>query len=132
MNPHTAEGDIGSFDLGFLTYPEALVQMPGAPAWSVLFFLTLFLLGISSSFAMLDALVTIVCDSDWGAKFKHVTVTTTAVVLSCLLSLMYCTEFGYHLLNAIDTHVNNVALIFGVWSECFVSTALYRYVVSSY
>lgn len=34
--------------LAFVAYPEGLAQMPGAPIWSVMFFLMLILLGIDS------------------------------------------------------------------------------------
>ncbi|KAF2725578.1 SNF-domain-containing protein [Polychaeton citri CBS 116435] len=119
---------LGSFELGFLTLPNALEEMPAAPFWAVLFFLTLFLLGISSCFAMLDALVTTVCDTDWGSKVPRWVVSTSITVGCCLMSLMYCTEFGYFLLNAVDAWTNNVALIFVVWAECVAATILYRHV----
>lgn len=41
--------------------------------------------------------------------------------------LPYCTEFGYYLLDGIDRWVNNVALIFVVWSEVSSATTLYRW-----
>ena len=40
---------------------------------------------------------------------------------------MYCTEFGYYLLDAIDTNTNNFGLLFIVWAECVSTTILYRY-----
>ncbi|RMX80491.1 hypothetical protein D0869_07514 [Hortaea werneckii] len=120
------EEELGTFSLGFLTFPVAIEQMPGAPVWAVLFFLTLMLLGISSSFAMLDALVTLLCDSSLGRKVSHFKIATSVVVFSFLLSLMYDTGFGYALLTAIDSQVNNVVLLFTVWSECVAMTSLYR------
>jgi len=120
------EEELGSFSLGFLTFPVAIEQMPGAPVWAVLFFLTLMLLGISSSFAMLDALVTLLCDSSLGRKVSHFKIATSVVIFSFLLSLMYDTGFGYALLTAIDAQVNNIVLLFTVWSECVAMTSLYR------
>ncbi len=129
MNMMPTEGsDLGSFSLGFLTYPVAIDQMPGAPFWAILFFLTLILLGISSAYAMLDGLVTILCDSEPGKKFKHSTVATFCIVISCLISFMYCTEFGYDLLNATDRWANNIALLFAAFCECYGATTVYRWV----
>jgi solute carrier family 6 GABA transporter-like protein 1 len=41
--------------------------------------------------------------------------------------LRYRTEFGYYLLDGIDRWVNNVALIFVVWSEVSSATTVYRW-----
>lgn len=41
--------------LVFVVYPEALATMPGAPAWSVLFFLMLMTLGLDSSARLLPS-----------------------------------------------------------------------------
>ncbi|CAG0897750.1 unnamed protein product [Cyprideis torosa] len=48
--------------LTFIAYPQALAQMPLAPLWSVLFFITLFTLGLDSQFVMAETLVTAICD----------------------------------------------------------------------
>ena len=44
-----------------------------------------------------------------------------------LASLMYCTEFGFWLLDGIDSNTNNIALIFVVWAEVYSATVLYRH-----
>lgn len=115
----------GSFDIGFVTFPAALSAMPGANFWSVIWFLTLLVLGISSAFAMLDAVVTLVMDSN--PRMKRPLVVTALVTLCYLVSLPYCTEFGYYLLNNIDAWVNNLALVFVVWAECVAATTIYRW-----
>lgn len=118
---------LGTFVVGFLTYPEAIANMPGANFWAVLFFFTLMLLGISSAFALLDAVVTLLVDTDWGRRVPRWVISTSAVVVSFLLSLVYCTRFGFYLLDAVDTYVNYLALFFVVWCECVASTTVYRY-----
>lgn len=121
-------GDVSSFSLGFLTFPAALAQMPAAQWWSVLFFFTLFLLGLSSSFAMIDAFITMIYDTDWAKKYPRIVWSSGIVVVAFLISLMYATEIGYWMLDAIDTHTNNIALFWVVWAECISATLLYRHV----
>ncbi|KAF1831275.1 solute carrier family 6 protein [Decorospora gaudefroyi] len=115
-----------TFVTGFITYPEALAQMPGAPFWAVLFFFTLFLLGLTSAFSLLEVMTTLIMDTDWGRKVPRWAVCTTVAVASALISLIYCTEFGLQALDAVDTYVNDVALFFVVWCECLAATSLYR------
>jgi solute carrier family 6 GABA transporter-like protein 1 len=121
-------GTVSSFELGFVTLPEALAQMPGAQFWSVLFFFTLYILGMSSAFAMIDAFITMVYDTDWAKKYPRIFWSSIIVTTSFLVSLIYATEFGFWLLDAIDTHTNNLALFFVVWAECVSATILYRHV----
>ncbi|KAJ4333358.1 hypothetical protein N0V87_007649 [Didymella glomerata] len=76
LDPSDSE-PLGTFVTGFITYPEALAQMP-----------------------------------NW--------------VVSALISLIGCTEFGLQALDAVDTYVNNVALFFVVWCDRFAATSIYR------
>lgn len=116
---------IGAFTIGFLTLPTAIVQMPGANFWAFALFFTLVVLGYSSAFAMLDAVITLVMDT--GVKLRREWVVTILVIISFLFSLPYCTEFGYALLTGIDRWTSDVALVFVVWAECVFSTTFYRW-----
>ncbi|KAI7544223.1 SNF-domain-containing protein [Hortaea werneckii] len=125
INPSNTER-LGSFEIGFLTYPAALVEMPGANFWAVLFFLTLMLLGISSTYPMLDVIATGIMDR-FGHKVSKPYISTGLVISAFLISLMYCTRFGYYLLDGVDRWINNLALVFVVWAEMSLSTTVYRY-----
>ncbi|WQF83990.1 Putative sodium:neurotransmitter symporter [Colletotrichum destructivum] len=126
MHPDTSER-LNTFVVGFLTYPEAISEMPGANFWGVLFFATLFILGLGSAFALLETLVTMVCDTDWGKRYSRPLVSTVIVIASFLISLPFCTEFGYTLVDAADTWINYLALFWIVWCEAVCATTLYRY-----
>ncbi|CAI6338679.1 unnamed protein product [Periconia digitata] len=127
MDPSTAEAKLGSFDVAFLTLPEGLAQMPGAQFWSVVFFLTLMVLGVSSAFALTDTLISMICDSNFGRRWKREYVVTAVIIMSFLLSLPFCTEFGYYLLDGFDTWLNNFALVWVVLCEFYAATGIYRY-----
>lgn len=125
LDPATS-GPLGTFVTGFITYPEALAQMPAAPFFSIVFFFTLFLLGLTSAFSLLEVMTTLILDTDWGCKFPRWIVCTVITVASALISLIYCTEFGLSALDAVDTYVNDIALFTVVWCETFAATSLYR------
>ncbi|KAJ2974806.1 hypothetical protein NUW58_g8539 [Xylaria curta] len=116
---------LGAFVVGFLTLPEAVLHLPGANFWAILLFFTLIVLGFSSAFVMLDATATLILDS--GVKWSRPLVVTVLTLLSFLLCLPYCTQFGYYLLDGIDRWVNNILLIFVVWSEVVSATSVYRW-----
>jgi solute carrier family 6 GABA transporter-like protein 1 len=119
---------VGTYTLGFYTLPSASQEMPGAPFWAFLYFLTLFLLGISSSFALLDAMITSICDTHWGRKYKHSTIATIITIISALISFFYSTRFGYEATNAVYAWISNISLILVVWAECVCATSFYRFV----
>lgn len=116
---------LGAFVVGFLTLPEAVLHMPGANWWAILLFFTLVVLGFSSAFVMLDAVATLAVDS--GVKMSRPMIVTGLTIISFLMCLPYCTQFGFYLLDGIDRWINNVALIFVVWSELVGATTVYRW-----
>lgn len=116
---------LGAFVVGFLTLPEAVLQMPGANFWAILLFFTLIVLGFSSAFVMLDVVATLLVDS--GLKYSRPTIVSVITLVSFLMCLPYCTQFGYYLLDGVDRWINNVALISVAWSEVVMSTTVYRW-----
>ncbi len=124
LHPDTTVTD-GSFDIDFITFPAALEALPGSKFWSAIWFLMLLVLGTSSAFAILDAVITKTLDAH--SHFKRIWVVTGCVVLCYLVSLPFCAEFGYHLLNNVDAWINNLALVFVVWAECVAATTVHRW-----
>jgi solute carrier family 6 GABA transporter-like protein 1 len=127
IDPDAAESRLGSFDIAFLTFPEGTAQMPGAQFWSAIFFLTLMVLGVSSAFALLDTLISLICDSEFGRRWNRSIIVTVVVVISFLISLIFCTEFGYYLPDGFDTWLNNFSLVWVVMCEFLGATMVYRY-----
>lgn len=120
-------GRLSTFSSGFFYYPEALASMPGSNFFSVLFFFTLVVLGLTCVFALFEVLVTMICDTDWGKRVPRWVIATSACVGAYLITLLYCTNVGFNLLDAVDMFVNDLALFFTVWCECFFATTLYRW-----
>jgi solute carrier family 6 GABA transporter-like protein 1 len=60
-------------------------------------------------------------------KASRAVVVTVLTIFSFLLCLPYCTEFGYYLLDGVDRWINNIALIFVVWTEVTSATTVYRW-----
>lgn len=75
---------------------------------------------------MLDVIVTFIQDR-WGRKVNRLIVTSALAFASFLISLMYCTKAGYYILDGVDRWINNMTLIFVVWSEMVFSQSVYRW-----
>lgn len=127
MNPVDDGQNLGTFVVGFLTYPSAIVEIPGANFWGVVWFLTIALLGVSSSVALTETLITVLNESVMFRRVPRWATATGVIVISFLLSLIYCTRFGYYLLDAVDSWVNNVTLLEIVWCEIACVSILYRH-----
>jgi solute carrier family 6 GABA transporter-like protein 1 len=74
---------------------------------------------------MLDVVATLAVDA--GVKMSRPAIVTGLTIISFLMCLPYCTQFGFYLLDGIDRWINNVALIFVVWSELVGATTVYRW-----
>lgn len=122
-----ATGRLSTFSSGFYYYPRALAEMPGSHFFSALFFFTLVILGLTCVFALFEVLVTMICDTDWGKRFPRWAIATATAVGGYLITLLYCTNVGFNLLDAVDMFVNDLALFFTVWCETFFATTLYRW-----
>ena len=101
--------------LAFVAFPQALSLMPFATLFSVLFFITLLTLAIDSAFALVEAVNTSIKDK---TKMKKQHIALIVCVLGFLAGIIYTTNAGLYLLDAVDHFVTSVSLIVIGILEC--------------
>jgi len=105
--------------LVFIAYPTAIDTMNAPNFWVLLLGLTLFMLGIDSAFSMVEAAATVINDTKWGGQYPKSFVAFCLCVLGFILSIPFCTNWGYILFDAVDHYLGNFLLIVVGLMQCF-------------
>ncbi|MES1913318.1 MAG: hypothetical protein MHM6MM_005512, partial [Cercozoa sp. M6MM] len=103
---------VGGLSLAFMTYPVALAKLPAPQFFCLLFFLTLFLLGVDSAFSMVEAVCTAIQDSTTFKRVPRRRVVLAVSALGFAISLIFITDFGLYLLDCTDAFINTPGMIF--------------------
>lgn len=114
-----AKTKTSSAGLAFIAYPSAIDEMPGSNFWAVLLGLTLFLLGIDSAFSMVEATSTVICDTPWGKKWPRMFVAFVLCFGGFLLSVPFCSNWGFVLFDVIDHYLCAYLLMIVGLMQCF-------------
>jgi neurotransmitter:Na+ symporter, NSS family len=104
--------------LAFVTYPAAISALPYAPLFGFLFFFMLFLLGIDSVFAVVEANVT-----DLKTAFPKLSknkVIGGFCILSFIGGVFFAFGNGMYLLDVVDHWVGNFAIFSIIILQCIV------------
>ncbi|KAK3101057.1 hypothetical protein FSP39_000622 [Pinctada imbricata] len=97
--------------LAFVVYPEAVVSLPPAPFWSILFFFMLITLGLDSQFAMLETVLTGVMDQYPELRPRKTLVILVICIIFFLLGIPLCCPGGIYLLQIFDNYVGGWTLL---------------------
>lgn len=106
-----AKGSTASIGLAFIAYPTACDLMSKPNFWSILLALTLFTLGVDSAFSMVEATATVICDTPWGKQFPRSFVAFVLCVVGFVLSIPFCTNWGFFLFDVVDHYLCNYLLV---------------------
>ncbi|XP_024434375.1 inactive sodium-dependent neutral amino acid transporter B(0)AT3 isoform X1 [Desmodus rotundus] len=104
--------------LAFIVFTEAILHMPGAPVWAVLFFMTLFTLGLSSMFGNMEGIITPLLDMGVLPRWVPKEAMTGAVCLVCFLSsTCFTLQSGNYWLEIFDNYAASLNLIMFAFME---------------
>jgi len=112
------------FGLVFGTWPVVFNTLPGGIHWVRLIFFNLFLLGIDSAFAFLEAFITVLQDTVYFEKVPRFWLALGVSCIGFMFSLIYCTDAGLNFLDVIDFYINFVMILVGFF-EAFGSAWAY-------
>mmetsp|Transcript_17843 Transcript_17843/g.40939 ORF Transcript_17843/g.40939 Transcript_17843/m.40939 type:complete len:677 (+) Transcript_17843:120-2150(+) len=123
-NVEPTELNYSGFGLVFGTWPVVFNKLPGGIHWVRLIFFNLFLLGIDSAFAFLEAFITVMHDTVFFEKIPRFWLAAGISIVGFMFSLMYCSDAGLFWLDVIDFYINFVMILVGFF-EAFGSAWAY-------
>ncbi|XP_033034610.1 inactive sodium-dependent neutral amino acid transporter B(0)AT3 isoform X1 [Trachypithecus francoisi] len=98
--------------LAFILFTEAVLHMPGAPAWAVLFFGMLFTLGLSTMFGSMEAVITPMLDVGVLPRWVPKEALTGLVCLACFLfATCFTLQSGNYWLEIFDNVAASLNLL---------------------
>jgi len=104
-----------SVGLVYAAFPTAIATFAGSNFFGIVFYLTLMLLGIDSAFSMVEAVTTVIFDSDlntYRLKWSRPKLSGAICLLGAFVSSLYCFDTGLHWLDIIDRFINEYGMVF--------------------
>ncbi|KAL0276997.1 UNVERIFIED_CONTAM: hypothetical protein PYX00_004436 [Menopon gallinae] len=89
--------------LAFVVFTQAIVELPGAPFWSVIFFMMLLSLGIGSQIGILEGMLCTIFDIEIFKRIKKQYLTGFVCLICCVVGLLFCTGAGEYWLKLFDS-----------------------------
>lgn len=116
-----------SSGLAFVAYPAAAEVMPGSNFWTAILGLTLFTLGIDTSFSLVEAITTVIHDVKWGKKMpRHISALIVCVAGFCFSNL-FASSWGYTYFDVVDRYISvYLMFVLGIM-QCFGAGWMFRY-----
>ncbi|XP_045161713.2 sodium- and chloride-dependent glycine transporter 1-like isoform X2 [Mercenaria mercenaria] len=112
--------------LAFIAYPEALSRLPAPHVWSVLFFLTLVLVGIDTQFGCFETVTNAVIDLNYKKLQKYrLLISAGLVTFLFITGLPLTTSAGYYIFMLIDSYMGTFNLVGTALLECIVIAWIY-------
>ncbi|CAH2283389.1 sodium-dependent neutral amino acid transporter B(0)AT1 [Pelobates cultripes] len=125
LNTILSEGVEGT-GLAFIVFTEAITKMPISPLWSVLFFIMLFCLGLSSMFGNMEGVLVPLLDLKIIPKtWPKEIVTGSICVVSFLIALIFVLESGNYWLALFDGFAGSIPLLIIAFCEMFSVVYIY-------
>ncbi|KAI3381421.1 hypothetical protein SNEBB_000866 [Seison nebaliae] len=111
--------------LAFVVYPFAVTTIKPPPLWAAVFFIMLITLGLDSSFASLETVITGLMDQWPKLKaIKSIVILITCTIM-CLFGLIFCTQAGQFWVEFFSFYSGGFAVLILAIIECLSITWIY-------
>ncbi|XP_043801812.1 sodium- and chloride-dependent transporter XTRP3 isoform X2 [Apis laboriosa] len=97
--------------LAFIVFTQAIVELPGAPFWSCIFFLMLLALGLGSQIGILEGMLCVIFDIDLFKRIKKQYMTGVVCTVCFFVGLIFCTGAGEYWLKMFDSFAGTIGLV---------------------
>ncbi|XP_019206363.1 sodium-dependent neutral amino acid transporter B(0)AT1 [Oreochromis niloticus] len=111
MQKLLSEGVEGT-GLAFIVFTEAITKMPGSPAWSVLFFIMLLCLGLSTLFGNIEGVVVPLKDLNlFPKRWPQEALTGITCLVSFIICLLFAQQSGIYWVTLFDNFAGSIPLL---------------------
>lgn len=111
--------------LAFVAYPDAMNQMPAPWLWNFLFFVMLWLLGISSEFVMVELVCSCLRDRFPRLCERRGLVVGGVSLVLFLFGIVLTTDAGIYWFELFDEYGSGFGAVVSVTSMCIIVSFLY-------
>lgn len=111
--------------LAFVAYPDAMNQMPVPWLWNFLFFLMLWLLGMSSEFVMVEELCSCLYDRFPKLRARKFFVVSGVSLILFSIGVIMTTDAGIYWFDLFDEYGSGTAAMISATSMCIIVAYCY-------
>ncbi|XP_028820469.1 sodium-dependent neutral amino acid transporter B(0)AT1 [Denticeps clupeoides] len=112
--------------LAFIVFTEAITKMPVSPLWSVLFFVMLFCLGLSTMFGSVEGVVVPLQDLNiLPKKWPKEVITGLVCFVSFAIALIFTQRSGEYWLALFDSFAGSIPLLIIAFCEMMIVSYVY-------
>ncbi|CAH1101642.1 unnamed protein product [Psylliodes chrysocephalus] len=97
--------------LAFIVFTQAIVELPGAPFWAIIFFMMLLALGIGSQIGMMEGMLCTVFDIEIFKRISKQYVTAILCLVCFCVGMIFTTGAGEYWLSLFDSFAGTVGLV---------------------
>ncbi|XP_068893978.1 sodium- and chloride-dependent transporter XTRP3 isoform X1 [Tenebrio molitor] len=97
--------------LAFIVFTQAIVELPGAPFWAVIFFMMLLSLGIGSQIGILEGMLCTIFDIEIFKRIRKQYVTAIVCIICFSIGMIFTTGAGEYWLKMFDSFAATIGLV---------------------
>ncbi|CAK9296657.1 unnamed protein product [Gordionus sp. m RMFG-2023] len=111
--------------LAFIVFTQAILEFPGSPFWSIIFFSMLITLGLGTMFGIMEGLITSIHDLHLFPWLRKEYLSAILCTISFLTGLIFVLSSGEYWVKLFDTFAGTLTLVIVAFFEIIAVIYIY-------